>query len=85
MFNRAGEFNETSDRGYDYYLNMLDTFARQIAKVFNEANTMDKDGNPLVDENGKPLDYANALFGADGVAPIKKYKCNKCKRSISWL
>ena len=71
MFNRAGEFNETSDRGYDYYLNMLDTFARQIAKVFNEANTMDKDGNPLVDENGKPLDYANALFGADGVAPIK--------------
>ncbi|NDO46428.1 flagellar basal body rod C-terminal domain-containing protein [Clostridium sp. MD294] len=71
MFNRAGEFNETSDRGYDYYLNMLDTFARQIAKVFNEANTMDKDGNPLVDENGKPLDYANALFGADGKAPIK--------------
>ncbi len=71
MFNRAGEFNETSDRGYDYYLNMLDTFARQIAKVFNEANTMDKDGNPLVDENGKPIDYANALFGADGVAPIK--------------
>lgn len=71
MFNRAGEFNETSDRGYDYYLNMLDAFARQIAKVFNEANTMDKDGNPLVDEDGKPLDYANALFGADGIAPIK--------------
>ncbi len=71
MFNRAGEFNETSDRGYDYYLNMLDAFARQIAKVFNEANTVDKYGNPLVDEDGKPLDYANALFGADGVAPIK--------------
>lgn len=71
MFNRAGEFNETSDRGYDYYLNMLDAFARQIAKVFNEANTMDKDGNPLVDEDGKPLDYANALFGADGKAPQK--------------
>lgn len=71
MFNRAGEFNETSDRGYDYYLNMLDAFARQIAKVFNEANTMDKYGNPLVDEDGKPLDYANALFGADGKAPTK--------------
>lgn len=71
MFNRAGEFDGTTDRGYDYYINMLDVFARQIAKVFNEANTKDVDGNPLLDSNGKPIDYANALFGADGKIPAK--------------
>ena len=71
MFNRAGDFDGTKDRGYDYYLNMLDVFARQIAKVFNEANMKDNDGNPLLDSEGKPISYANALFGADGQVPIK--------------
>lgn len=71
MFNRAGEFDGTTDRGYDYYINMLDVFARQIAKVFNEANTKDVNGNPLLDSNGKPIDYANALLGADGKIPVK--------------
>lgn len=71
MFNRAGDFDGTKDRGYDYYLNMLDVFARQIAKVFNEANMKDNDGNPLLDSEGKPISYANALFGADGQVPVK--------------
>lgn len=71
MFNRAGDFDGTKDRGYDYYLNMLDVFARQIAKVFNEANMKDTNGNPLLDSNGKPISYANALFGADGQVPVK--------------
>lgn len=71
MFNRAGEFDGSNDRGYDYYLNMLDSFARRIAKTFNEANTQDKDGNPLLDANGKPIEYANALFGANGEIPVK--------------
>ena len=71
MFNRSGEFNGSDDRGYDYYINMLDTMARQIAKVFNSANIMDADGNILVDANGNPLTYANALFGADGEIPAK--------------
>lgn len=71
MFNRAGEFDGSNDRGYDYYLNMLDSFARRIAKTFNEANMQDKDGNPLLDVNGKPIDYANALFGANGEIPTK--------------
>ncbi len=71
MFNRAGDFDGTKDRGYDYYLNMLDVFARQIAKVFNEANMKDNNGEPLLDSNGKPISYANALFGADGQVPVK--------------
>lgn len=71
MFNRAGEFDGTDDRGYDYYINMLDVFARQIAKVFNEANTKDINGNPLLDADGKPIDYANALFGVNGEVPVK--------------
>lgn len=83
MFNRAGEFDGSNDRGYDYYLNMLDSFARRIAKTFNEANTQDKDGNPLLDTNGKPIDYANALFGANGKVPIK-YWTNKNGDYISF-
>ena len=31
----------------------------------------DNDGNPLLDSEGKPISYANALFGADGQVPIK--------------
>ncbi|HIT86715.1 MAG TPA: hypothetical protein IAB62_02885 [Candidatus Coprocola pullicola] len=71
MFNRSGEFNSSDDRGYDYYINMLDTMVRQIAKVFNSANIMDADGNILVDADGNPLSYANALFGANGEVPAK--------------
>ena len=71
MFNRSGEFNGSDDRGYDYYINMLDTMVRQIAKVFNSANIMDSDGNILVDADGNPLSYANALFGANGEVPAK--------------
>ena len=84
MFNRAGDFDGTKDRGYDYYLNMLDVFARQIAKVFNEANMKDNDGNPLLDSNGKPISYANALFGADGQVPIKNATTPDGKNYLSY-
>ena len=80
MFNRAGDFDGTKDRGYDYYLNMLDVFARQIAKVFNEANMKDNDGN----SNGKPISYANALFGADGQVPIKNATTPDGKNYLSY-
>lgn len=84
MFNRAGDFDGTKDRGYDYYLNMLDVFARQIAKVFNEANMKDNDGNPLLDSNGKPISYANALFGADGQVPVKNATTPDGKNYLSY-
>ncbi len=80
----AGDFDGTKDRGYDYYLNMLDVFARQIAKVFNEANMKDNDGNPLLDSNGKPISYANALFGADGQVPIKNATTPDGKNYLSY-
>ena len=84
MFNRAGDFDGTKDRGYDYYLNMLDVFARQIAKVFNEANMKDTNGNPLLDSNGKPISYANALFGADGQVPVKNATTPDGKNYLSY-
>lgn len=68
MLTKMGEYSTAEDvamdpnaatkRGIRYYQNTLDALAQKFAAVFNEANTMDKDGFYLVDPNtGKYLKY----------------------------
>lgn len=77
MLTKTGEYSPAGDvtmdaaattkRGIRYYQNVLDALARKTAEIFNKANTTDKDGNSLLDANGKPLiNGAGVLFSSEG-------------------
>ena len=72
MLTKVGEYstqeeidmdkNASTKRGIRYYQNMLDALAQKFAKIFNDANTKDKDNQDAI---GK-IDGAGVLFSSVG-------------------
>ncbi len=74
MLTKNGEFSSTIEvdqmdpkaatkRGIPYYQKVLDALANKIAKIFNEANTTDKDGKPVTNTD---ITGAGVLFSKSG-------------------
>lgn len=55
--------NAATKRGIRYYQNVLDALANKVAKVFNDANTTDKDGKPITNAG---ITGAGVLFSSEG-------------------
>lgn len=78
MLTKNGEFSSVNEvdnmdskaatkRGIPYYQKVLDALANKIAQVFNEANTTDKDKNPITnaDITGAGVLFSNSGDGDD--------------------
>ena len=75
MLTKTGEYSTeyeveqdpqaASKRGIKFYQNTLDALANKIAKIFNEANTIDINGDPI-GTNNNDIDGAGNLFSNSG-------------------
>lgn len=79
MLTKTGEYSTqyeidqdakaATKRGIKYYQNVLDALANKIAKIFNEANTIDKNNNSLLNPDGTStgaINGAGVLFSNKG-------------------